>query len=531
MKRENDYNRKICHILLFLSGVLTTTSSPSSGLIRYELQRAKYYFALVELDSVATAAALYDRVDGMEWEHSSTTVDLSFVPDGEDILAGREPRDEALAAPNEYDAPQFVTKAKQQSKVTCTWDEDDPGRARALSRLQRLGVQTASNDEDVRGVLALSSDDDDDDDDSGSDEEEESGSEEEDEHKGSGGAHQKKGKSKKNSKDSAAMRKMMGLDGDSDDGSDGSDLEDDAFFTEAGGDDNNSDSDNNYFIEPSAKEDALRSALAAKKAQKNSHATEETPWEKTQRKLAEKKAAHKAARKARLLSGGRTEEAAAVDQESDEEGKVRNATDAEFFVQDGANDDDDDDFSNNEADDAEDARNYDMRAIERHEKLAGKKLKGARARKEAKRAAAASGLDGSQASFEVNVADPRFAALLDGSDERFGLDPTSANFKATKGMDAVLKEQRRRRQAASEHRENSAGDETGTNGTSKGNDGSSNGSNVSSGGNEARNSEANGSGSASASSGDLSSLVNSLKRRALPDTGKSKSKSKKTKSR
>ena len=480
------------------------------SLISYELQRAKYYFALVELDSVATAAALYDRVDGMEWEHSSTTVDLSFVPDGEDLSEGREPRDEALAAPNEYDAPQFVTKAKQQSKVTCTWDEDDPGRARALSRLQRLGVQSTNNDEDIRGVLALSSDDDDED--SGDDDDDESGSEKE-ERKGGGS----KSKSKKKSKGSAAMRKMMGLDGDSDDSDDGSDLEDDAFFTEAGNDD---DDDNNYFIEPSAKEEALRSALAAKKAQKNDHAPEETPWEKTQRKLAEKKAAHKAARKARLLSGGRNDEAAAVDQESDDEGKVRNATDAEFFVQDGANDDDINEADEDDDDDADDARNYDMRAIERHEKLAGKKLKGARARKEAKRAAAASGLDGSQASFEVNVADPRFAALLDGSDERFGLDPTSANFKATKGMDAVLKEQRRRRQAASEHRGKTAADA----GATQGNGQSSNSSN-------GKSSEAGGSGDASASgSGDLSSLVNSLKRRALPDTGK-QSKSKKAKGR
>jgi hypothetical protein len=449
------------------------------------LQRAKYYFALVELDSSATAAAVYERVDGMEWEHSSTTVDLSFVALGE-TFEGRQPRDVALASPAEYDAPQFVTKAKQQSKVTCTWDEDDPGRARSLGRLQRLGVQNDHDDAAVRDVLALSSDDDDD---------AEAGSSAEESDAASG---RRRGGGGQGHSSAAAMRKMMGLGGDSDSDSD----EEDAFFTEAG-DDGDDGGGNSYFIEPSAKEDSLCAALAAKKGA-NGPLAEETPWAKTQRKLAEKKAAHKAARKARLTSGGRAAEAAAVDDESsDDDGKVRNATDAEFFVQDGEDDEDDKD------DDAdEDARNYDMRAIERHDKMAGKKLKGARARKEAKRAAAAGlggssggrGGDGSQASFQVDVSDPRFAALLDGGgDGRYGLDPTSASFKATKGMDAVLKEQRRRRLAASDAREQ-ADLHQGTAGTDPAGSHSS--------------SSASPSGSR-----DLSSLVSALKRRAPPSSG------------
>jgi hypothetical protein len=47
----------------------------------YERQRLKYYFAIAELDSVSSAISLYEELDGMEFEHSSMTMDLRFVPD------------------------------------------------------------------------------------------------------------------------------------------------------------------------------------------------------------------------------------------------------------------------------------------------------------------------------------------------------------------------------------------------------------------------------------------------------------------
>lgn len=47
----------------------------------YELTKLKYYFAIVECDSVATASILYERMDGLEFEHSAMSFDLRFVPD------------------------------------------------------------------------------------------------------------------------------------------------------------------------------------------------------------------------------------------------------------------------------------------------------------------------------------------------------------------------------------------------------------------------------------------------------------------
>lgn len=47
--------------------------------------------------------------------------------------------------------------------------------------------------------------------------------------------------------------------------------------------------------------------------------------------------------------------------------------------------------------------------------------------------------------FRLNLADPRFAAALLGSDPRFGIDTTSPLFKPTSGMKTILEEQRQRK--------------------------------------------------------------------------------------
>ena len=52
--------------------------------------QARYYYAIVECDTVETAAHIFDELEGAELERSANVFDLSFVPD--DMTFEGEPR-------------------------------------------------------------------------------------------------------------------------------------------------------------------------------------------------------------------------------------------------------------------------------------------------------------------------------------------------------------------------------------------------------------------------------------------------------
>lgn len=55
---------------------------------------SRYYYAVVECDSSATADYLYKSCDGAEFERSSNVLDLRFIPDSMEFK--HEPRDVAV---------------------------------------------------------------------------------------------------------------------------------------------------------------------------------------------------------------------------------------------------------------------------------------------------------------------------------------------------------------------------------------------------------------------------------------------------
>ncbi|ONH65988.1 Pre-rRNA-processing protein ESF1 [Cyberlindnera fabianii] len=122
----------------------------SKSLRRYQLQRLRYYYAVVTCDSVETSKAIYDNVDGTEYESTANFFDLRFIPDEMDF-DDDEPRDTCTKIPTNYKPETFVTDALQHSKVKLTWDETPADRVKLSSK---SFSQRELDDMDFKAYLA-----------------------------------------------------------------------------------------------------------------------------------------------------------------------------------------------------------------------------------------------------------------------------------------------------------------------------------------------------------------------------------------
>ncbi|KAJ3040885.1 pre-rRNA-processing protein esf1 [Rhizophlyctis rosea] len=411
----------------------------NTKLRKYQLERLKYYYAVVECDSVETARGLYKSCDGAEFEKSANFFDLRYIPEGMEFED--EPSDEASDAPQAYQPVDFVTLALQHSNVKLTWDEDDTERTK-LTR--RKFTKEDLKDMDFKAYLASSSSDDEDSD----------------------------------AEDAADLRaKLLGLtgDGDADEGDvfddklkDGEELE--------------------ITFAPGLSEKAAK-ALERKKERESRGG--ESVFDAYLRKRKEKRKERKAGK------GG--EESG----EGEEEGSVLGGGFLWCLVlgvwRDGcggvkllimgvgvidSSDDmreDDDPFFNADfgegyeekpkkatkptktknpkhkpptaedlksraelellfMDDNQDSRHFDMKEVIKAEKgKKGKKKKGGK--KEEREG-------GVQDGFEVDVGDERFRGLVEGSE--FAIDVTNPNFKRTQGMKKILEVRRSKASSAGE---------------------------------------------------------------------------------
>ncbi|XP_056022358.1 ESF1 homolog isoform X2 [Ostrea edulis] len=132
---------------------------------QYQLNRLKYYYAVVETDSIETASKIYEECDGMEYESSSTKLDLRFIPDEMEFT--EESKSECTEMPATYNPSLFVSTALAQSKVNLTWDETDQDRIKVTMRNPSEGKKKKTddvNEEDFQAYLASSSDEEEEDD-------------------------------------------------------------------------------------------------------------------------------------------------------------------------------------------------------------------------------------------------------------------------------------------------------------------------------------------------------------------------------
>lgn len=88
---------------------------------KYQLNRLKYYYAVITCDNSNTANKIYSECDGMEYESSATKIDLRFIPD--DTTFDDDPKEicDKLPENAKYQPRFFTTTALQQAKVSLSY--------------------------------------------------------------------------------------------------------------------------------------------------------------------------------------------------------------------------------------------------------------------------------------------------------------------------------------------------------------------------------------------------------------------------
>lgn len=439
----------------------------SAALRKYQLDRLRYYYCVLTFSSPSVAEHVYSAVDGTEYLTTANFFDLRFVPDETDFSSDT-PKEECTTIPDDYRPNDFVTDALQHSKVRLTWDADDGSRKETIARAFK-GGRKEIDENDLKAYLAS-----------------DSSSDEDDQEEADGATMSKKEIERQK------MRAALGLapepvkkassKGDKKEKAPVGDMQ--ITFTSG-------------FSAPIEEDGEGQSSKKNKKKNRgvfeNSPEPDETTVEKYVRKERERKQRRKAKKQTGNESDDNNDSNAANDSETNDLGfddpfftnpstttaigsapsateektasnrlrkearlKKKQEREAEEAIERKQRaelellmvDDHDDGevgAGNNPA--SRKIRHFDMKEIERAEKLARKKGKSKKGKKG--KPSAGDGDDGDgdangDNGFKVDTSDPRFSRLFESHE--YAIDPTNPRFKGTKGMRDVLEEGRRRRE-------------------------------------------------------------------------------------
>uniref|UniRef100_A0A3B3TVW1 ESF1, nucleolar pre-rRNA processing protein, homolog (S. cerevisiae) n=1 Tax=Poecilia latipinna TaxID=48699 RepID=A0A3B3TVW1_9TELE len=360
----------------------------------YQFKRLKYFYGVVECDSVETAVKIYEECDGFEYESSCSVLDLRFVPD--DVTFDEEPRDVATDVNlTAYTPKLFTSSAAASSKVQLTWDETDHERVTALNR--KFNKEELL-DLDFKAYLASSSEEDED------EEQEETG----------GGEDREKFSGRKRSEEQISKYRELLKSIQSKDKRQQEDMEMEISWV------------------PGLKETTER--LVKKKLEAKD---QPTPWEEFLQKKKEKKNDDELPPDVDLSDPFFSDELGASDmkkkqkkkkqkeeQITAEEEEERQKQKAQMAL---LMEDDDDEAKHKHF-------NYDK--IVEQQNLSRRKRK-----KLLRKGEAPLEVD----SFQVDVSDPRFQAVF--TSHLFNLDPSHPGFRNTRATRSILEEKQRRRAA------------------------------------------------------------------------------------
>jgi hypothetical protein len=131
---------------------------------KYEIEKMKYYYAVVYCNSPKTALHLYDEYNGFEFENTTMRLNLSLIPD--DIKFTQEIKDQAREVPTGYEfdfnSQKKINRALGHSKVKLTWDQNDAKREAKLAKGFTGEIDGSDAErEHYQGLMASSDDGDD----------------------------------------------------------------------------------------------------------------------------------------------------------------------------------------------------------------------------------------------------------------------------------------------------------------------------------------------------------------------------------
>lgn len=103
----------------------------------YERSKLRWYYAVAECDTIATALHIYNECDGMEFAHLSCKFDLRFIPD-EQSFKGRPVKESVTEVPVDYKPIDGGASTLQHTDPKLSWDADDHSRKKLLSKKMTL---------------------------------------------------------------------------------------------------------------------------------------------------------------------------------------------------------------------------------------------------------------------------------------------------------------------------------------------------------------------------------------------------------
>ena len=94
---------------------------------KYEVNKMKYFFAIVYCNSIKTASRLIEENQGLEFELTNIKLNMSCVDD--ELEFPNKPKDIATEVPVNYEFNSSnISRALNHSTVRLSWDQTDKKR-------------------------------------------------------------------------------------------------------------------------------------------------------------------------------------------------------------------------------------------------------------------------------------------------------------------------------------------------------------------------------------------------------------------